>query len=338
MAAQQKQRFAEVQHSRWRQSELVRKLQQHFHYRDVLWRLGMATSFRHFSLRELRSFCIAAEQGSFREAADRLFLTASAVSHQIKSLESSLGSQLFDRNSRSLNLTDAGHELLEDIQPLIKDFDAVMGRHARTVTQSRLRISVQPFFASEWFVPRLADFRDAHPDIDITVDTSDESTKKHPSNSDVSIRIFNAPPSDLTAHELSPLRLIPAGSPKFYDQVQLRAGKVVSEFPLIVHESRPKAWRQWERSSGIALPRGAPITRMNSMIAVVRAAERSLGAALVPFGLSDAWFHADTLVPLFEHELVTQEAYFIVCRHEDADLPHVAAFIRWVLQAYGSHQ
>lgn len=298
----------------------------------------MKTSSRHFSLRELRAFCIAAELGSFRAAADRLFLTASAVSHQIKSLESTLGSQLFERNARSLDLTDAGDALFADIQPLVDDLDTAMGRHVRTAEQSRLRISMQPFLASEWFVPRLADFRDAHPDIDITLDTSDESTEKHPLNADVSIRIFTAPPADLTACKLFPLRLIPAGSPKFYDKVQLRAGKVVSEFPLILHDSRPKAWRQWQRSSGVSLPRSAPVIRMDSMIAVVRAAERSLGAALVPVGLSDAWFHADTLVPLFEHELVTQEAYFIVSRPEDAELPHVAACIRWVLQEFGSKQ
>jgi len=298
----------------------------------------MTTSFRHFSLRELRAFCIAAELGSFRAAADRLFLTASAVSHQIKNLESTLGSQLFERNKRSLDLTDVGHELLADIQPLVNDLDVVMGRHMRTTPQLRLRIFMQPFFASEWFVPRIADFRNAHPDIDITVDSSDESTEKHPSNADVSIRIFKAPPAGLTAYELFPLRWIPAGSPKLYDKIELRAGKVVSEFPLILHESRPKAWQQWERSSGIALPRGAPITRMDSMIAVVRAAERSLGAALVPVGLSDALFHGDTLVPLFEHELVTEDSYFIVCRPNDAELPHVAAFIHWVLQEFGGQQ
>lgn len=298
----------------------------------------MTISFRHFSLRELRAFCIAAELGSFRAAADRLFVSASAVSHQIKNLEETLGSQLFERNTRSLDLTDAGHELLGDIQPLIEDFDTVIGRHTRATKASRLRISVQPFFASELFVPRLADFRDAHPDIDITVDTSDESTEKHPSNADVSIRIFKSPPAGLASHELFPLRLIPAGSPKFYDKIQLRAGKVVSEFPLILHESRPKSWRQWQRSSGITLPRSASLTRMDSMIAVVRAAERSLGAALVPAGLIDAWFHADTLVPLFEHELVTEETYFLVCRPDDAELPHVAAFTEWVLQEFGSRQ
>ena len=296
----------------------------------------MPASFRQYSLRELRAFCIAAELKSFRAAADRLFITASAVSHQIKNLETTLGSPLFERNKYSLDLTDLGQELLGDIKPLIDDLDTAMGRHIVAPAQSRLRVSVQSFFASEWLIPRIAGFRDSNPDIDITVDSSDELTDKHPANADVSIRIYKVPPAGLTAHELFPLRLTPAGSPQFFDRIEMRANKVVSEFPLIQQETRPKAWRQWERASGITLPQGAPVTRMDSMSAAVRAAERSLGAALVPVGLSDAMFHADTLVPLFNHDLVTKDTYSIVCRPTDAELPHVAAFIDWVLQEFGS--
>lgn len=298
----------------------------------------MSKTFRHYSLRELRAFCTVVELGSFRAAAERLFLTASAISHQIKNLEAGLGVRLFERGTRSLKPTNAGQELYNDIQPLIEDFDVVIAEHARTVDQQRLRISVQPFFASELFVPRLKDFRNAHPDLDITVDSSDESVEKHRATADVSIRIFRSPPADLVSHRLLPLRLIPAGSPRFYDQVEVRAGRIVSEFPLIVHESRPRAWRQWERSSGISLPNASSITRLDSMIAVVRAVERSIGAALVPAGVSDALFHSDTIVPLFEHELATDEEYYVVCRPEDAELPQVAAFIDWVLQEYGNAQ
>ena len=298
----------------------------------------MPNSFRHYSLRELRAFCIAADLGSFRAAADRLYLTASAVSHQIKSLEANLGTQLFERNNRSLSMTDAGQDLYADIHPIILEFDVAIARHARTEDQPRLRVSVQPFFASELFIPQLAEFRDLHPEFEITVDTIDESVERHPASADVSIRIFKSPPADLVSHKLFPLRLIPAGSPRFYDKVNVRSGRVISNFPLIVHESRPKAWRQWERSSGISLPRSTSTTRLDSMIAVVRAAERSVGAALVPVGLSDAWFHGDNIVPLFEHELTTNECYYVVCREEDAELQHVAAFIDWVLQKFGTRR
>ncbi|MDH3432284.1 MAG: LysR family transcriptional regulator, partial [Gammaproteobacteria bacterium] len=141
------------------------------------------------SLRGLRTFCVAAEHQSFRTASELLFITPSAVSHQIKSLEQELGEQLFDRNSRELSLTDTGQSLFEEISPLIDQLNTVAASYKKRGQRSLIRISVQPFFASEYFVPRLSEFTAAHPDIDIQVGTSDESAEKHPADADLSIRL-----------------------------------------------------------------------------------------------------------------------------------------------------
>lgn len=83
-------------------------------------------------MRGLRTFCIAARRLSFRLAAEELFLTASAVSHQIRNLERELGVALFERNPRSLALTEAGEVLFSDMDPLIRQLDEVAGRfHTR---------------------------------------------------------------------------------------------------------------------------------------------------------------------------------------------------------------
>ena len=84
-----------------------------------------------------------------------------------------------------------------------------------------------------------------------------------------------------------------------YDRITVRAGKIVGDLPLLVHASRPKAWQQWERSSRIKLPNHKNAIRLDSMIAVARAAERGLGAALIPKQLSSSWFDSATLVQLF---------------------------------------
>ncbi len=282
----------------------------------------------------MRVFCIAAEHESFRDAAESLFLTSSAVSHQVKHLETELGVKLFERTPRSIVLTDSGRALYEDVQPLLAQFDAVTRRHAQSGPSRSLRISVQPFFASELFVPRLPEFVARHPDIDISVDTSDKSPDKHPGIADVSIRIFKSPPENLAFHRLFQLHLRPAASPDFYDSVKVKAGRIVSDFPLAVHQSRAKAWRHWERSSGIKLPDHKNSIQLDSMIAVARAAERGLGAALVPMQLSDAWFASSSLVQLFDHELVTKDAYYLVCRKEDRDNEAIRVFREWVLQNF----
>ena len=197
------------------------------------------------SLRGLRTFCVAAGHQSFRDAAEKLYITASAISHQVRNLEQELGQRLFDRDGGSLTLTDAGRSLYSDVNPLIARLDEVASHHKKTVSRTTLRISVQPFFASELFVPRLAEFTAAHPEIDLKVDTSDESIEKHPGNVDASIRVFKSKPKNLSSDHLFPLNLIPVSSSEFRDTLKVKEKKVVSEFPRIVHEGRPKAWMQW---------------------------------------------------------------------------------------------
>jgi LysR family glycine cleavage system transcriptional activator len=294
----------------------------------------MTPSNRNISLRGLRAFCFAAEHESFREAAEKLFITASAVSHQIKNLEGELGQKLFERTSRSLVLTEAGHSLLADIKPLITRLDEVAARHRVSTTRGTLSISVQPFFASELFIPRLSEFTRDHPEIDIKVDTSDESAEKHPATADVSIRVFRSAPAGYASDRLFPLRLIPAASPALRKKIVVDETGISGDVPLLVHDSRPSAWRQWSQSSGMEVPRDASIIRLDSMIAIARAAERGLGAALVPVQLSDAWFESGSLVPLSDHELPTRDAYYFVCRVEDADNETIQTLRRWVLQNF----
>ena len=277
---------------------------------------------------------MAARYESFRAAGEELFITASAVSHQIKSVEEELGERLFDRTSRELRLTDAGRSLYEEVGPLIDQVDATVARFRNRKAVSSIRVSVQPFFASEYFIPRLSEFTDAHPEIDIQVNATDESAEKHPASADLSIRLFRLPPEELESNLLFPLRLVPAGSPEFKEKIVVSKKAVVSEFPLIVHETHPKAWKQWSESSGIALPDGAKKTRLDSMIAVVRAAQRGIGAALVPVPIGDLWFAEGSIVRLFKQELVADSSYYLVCRPDRVADESVRLFKDWILQEF----
>lgn len=294
----------------------------------------MSTINRHTSLRGLRTFCVAAECASFRAAAERLFVTASAVSHQIKNLEDEFGTKLFEKSGRALQLTAAGRSLYEEVNPLVAQLDAATSRHRRAKPRPTLNISVQPFFASELFVPRLPEFTRQHPDIEIKVDTSDESSEKHPASSDVSIRVFRSTPRDLASDRLFALRLIPAASAEFRDRLQVRNKRIISDFPVIIHDSRPRAWSDWQKESGIEIPRDAATVRLDSMIAVARAAERGLGAALVPSQLSDSWFDSGALVRLFPSELVTDDAFYFVCRRGNENNENVALLRDWALAQF----
>lgn len=286
------------------------------------------------SLRGLRTFCVAARHESFRSASQELFITPSAVSHQIKSLEQELGQQLFDRKGRDLALTEIGRALYEDISPLIDQLHVVATSYKKGGRADAVRISVQPFFASELFVPRLSEFTEQHPEIDIQVGASDETSEKHPSDSDLSIRLYRSQPKNMPSSLLFPLRLVPAGSPDFKKTLVVRNKSIVSDFPLIVHESRPKAWVEWANVAGVQLPENAKVTRLDSMIAVMRATERGIGAALVPLPLADLWFEHGSIVRLFNQQLVTDASYFLVWKEERAGDDNVRKLREWILKTF----
>jgi LysR family glycine cleavage system transcriptional activator len=288
------------------------------------------------SLRGLRTFCIAARYESFRTAGEELFITASAVSHQIKSLEEELGVQLFDRNSRDLSLTEVGQSLYEDVGPLMDQMNTIVAGYKKGSTSSSIRVSVQPFFASEYFVPRLSEFTARHPEIDIQVGTSDESSEKLPSDADLAIRLFRSPPSDIPSNLLFPLRLVAAGSPSFKKSMVVKKKAIVSEFPIIVHETHPKAWAQWSTAAGIELPAKMRVTRLDSMIAVVRAVEQGIGAAMVPIPLSDLWFQQGSIVRLFDKELVSDLSYYLVCKEDRANDESIRLLQDWIVQNFAA--
>ncbi|MEH6592444.1 MAG: LysR substrate-binding domain-containing protein [Halioglobus sp.] len=287
------------------------------------------------SLRGLRTFCLVAQRGSFRLAAEDLYLTPSAISHQIKGLENELDVKLFDRSTRDLCLTEAGAMLLADSSPLITQLDEVASRFHARYGHRQLRVTVQPFFATEMLLPGLSSFIDENPHIVINIDTEDQSAEKHPAGADVSIRLFRTKPKNLEVDELLRLRLVPACSPGLLHQIATVANGSLQGLPLIVHSKRQNAWRDWALSAGVELGDQSNVIRLETMISVARAAQQGLGVALVPLPLSETWFRSGELVRLFDHELVTPDRYLMVSREEDEKRQEVRVFREWILQKFG---
>lgn len=284
------------------------------------------------SLRGLRTFCAAARHRTLREAADELYITPSAVSHQVKSLENELGLRLFERSGRSLELTAAGRMLFEQVNPLLIHVEAAAARVQSQFARVPLRVSVQPFFASELLVPRLAEFTAANPGVDVSIDAGDGATEARSSPVDVWIRLFAEPPAGMISTRLFGLTLVPACAPALRDRLDREGGEPSGLFPYVVHSTRPTAWKSWATQSGVRLPESGNVVRLDSMSAVMQAAERGLGVALVPLELTRAAFAEGRLVRLFEHALRTQDAYWLVRRAESRDRRDVKAFSDWVVK------
>jgi LysR family glycine cleavage system transcriptional activator len=284
------------------------------------------------STKTLRAFQLAARTGSFKTAASQLFLTPSAVSHQIRALEEELGVPLFHRGARTLTLTDAGNSYLQEIEYLFERLDAATRALRARAGRSTLRLRVASFFASEFLLPRLASLHSAQPEIDLEIDTEGTGTDVHPPDADVSIVLgCSGAWSDLHAHRLFAQTYVPACSPALLQRTLINTIEQLDGQTLLVFEARKDAWERWAESAGFDLPTPRKRIHFNNMTSLVRAAERSAGIGLVPAPLSTERFRAKTLTRLFDHELETPDSYFLVHRTEVASRPEVIAFRQWLL-------
>jgi LysR family glycine cleavage system transcriptional activator len=283
------------------------------------------------STKTLRAFQLAARSGSFKTAASQLFLTPSAVSHQIRALEEELGVPLFHRGARTLTLTDAGSTYLEEIEFLFERLDAATRELRARAGRSTLRLRVASFFANEFLLPRLAGLHAAQPEIDLEIDTDGTGTDIHPSDADVSIVLGSGAWNELEAHRLFPQAYAPACSPALYARTPITSIEQLNGQTLLVFEARKDGWERWAESAGLQMPRPRKRIAFNNMSALVRATERAAGIGLVPAPLSAERFRAKTLVRLFDHEWETEDSYYLVHRAEVAGRPEVIAFRKWLL-------
>jgi LysR family transcriptional regulator, glycine cleavage system transcriptional activator len=113
--------------------------------------------------------------------------------------------------------------------------------------------------------------------------------------------------------------------------------EVFRQMALIVHKARPFAWTSWADEVGLATPEPKNVIELDTMSAVVRAAERGIGVALVPSVLCDEWFRSGALVRIFSVELATNDTYFLVSRPKDAEKPEVQAITHWARTQFRIH-
>jgi LysR family glycine cleavage system transcriptional activator len=287
------------------------------------------------ALRFLKTFQIAARRGSFKAAADELCVTPSAVSHQIKSLETQLGLALFERGTRALSLTEAGAQYFEQLDALFSRLESVTEQLRRRFSRAVVRLQVPPFFASELLMPRLSLFSGTNAAIDIQITTDYAPNEAQSPDADVSIVVGRGPWPQARAARLFPQTYVPACSPELLRQAPIDIAADIASASLIAHDQRPDLWDRWATMYGIGALRPKQLIRFDTMSAVVNAAERGVGIALVSAPLSAARFAAGTLIRVFERELATGESYFLLERVRDPASPGVIALVDWMLAQFG---
>ncbi|RUO25388.1 transcriptional regulator [Aliidiomarina minuta] len=282
-------------------------------------------------LNALKSFEAAARHLSFTKAAEELFVTQAAVSHQVKALEDYLGMPLFLRRNRSLLLTESGQNYYLDIRSILEQLTQATNKLMLASERGSLTVSVPPSFAILWLVPRLSLFHDTYPDIDVRIKAVDEVTGSLTDNVDVAIYYGRGHWPGLRSYKLHKEFLLPVCSPRLLDGAKvLREPEHLLEHTLL-HEETRNAWKDWFEMVNLEVPARikGPVFSHSSLS--LKAAVHGQGIALANSVLAKPELDSGHLVKIFDTVLPTSDAFHLVCRESQADIGKIATFRNWLL-------
>ena len=299
----------------------------------------------------LRAFEAVARHLNFRAAAEELSLTQSAVSRQIQALEDEVGTALFLRHTRAVELTSAGNQLLRAVGTALERIDAAVRQIRQSAGRKSVAITTWASFASMWLIPRLEAFQREHPDIDIRIDASDVSVDLSTADVDLALRyaVPQAMPSG--AIRLFGEQLTPVASPWLLKTQRIAHLSDLSKVTLIeagdAHRTRHLEWLTWQRwldhfstqdgaqSGSKAKAKFAPQRWLyfNYAHQIVQAALTGQGVALARLPLvAESLANGDLIEPLPQMRLDSPLVYWLVIAPRSVQRPEVKAFCDWLLK------
>ena len=286
------------------------------------------------SLRYLRTFQVAGRHLSFKDAADELAVTASAVSHQVRNLEEFLGIPLFHRLTRSLKFTEAGEQYFLFLDAMFSRLESETQQLLSEYGRDIIRLCVPPFFLSEALLPRLRSSGVTSEKIDFSVTTQSSAETDHPPESDLSILLGDPKRRDLTTHRLFPRKVVVACSQGYWDSHSIEDYDDLNGKTLLVHEKNQDSWSNWAKRVGVPPPVPGKLLRSDSMSAIASAAHQGLGIALISWPLGRPWIDAGLLRRVFDEEVETGNHFYAVMRADDARRPKVRELRDWVIAEF----
>jgi LysR family glycine cleavage system transcriptional activator len=288
-------------------------------------------------LTALLAFERAATQLSFRRAARDLALSPSAISHQIRGLEEQFGVKLFVRGARSVRLTADGERYLAKVSVALAALQDA-GREMlaqRRDSRSELWISSLPFFTSTILIPALPDFKRRHPELTLRIEATHQYADFNASRVDVAIRYGREHSTGLKFEPLVQIKGLPVCAPALIKGGLQKPADLSRE--ILIHlTTQPRAWPAWLKEAGLPQlePRGH--LWLDSVPAMLEAAEQGLGVTLGMSPLIKARpGFGKRLVAPFAFEPVHSETIYLVSRTEQARDRRIGAVRRWIAEAVG---
>ncbi len=280
----------------------------------------------------LRAFHAAATHDRFRDAAETLGVTESAISHQVKRLEEYLHISLIDRSGSKARLTEAGQRYLQQIEPALFQIQAATEALLPTSGRNAVRLTLPPSLAANWLIPKIGGFEQTHANIDLQLVTSTRVADLRRDQIDLAIRHGRGKWRGLDATFLLEETASPVCAPGYLKTTQT-AAKVpnLEGIRLIVNANFPDEWEEWARAHGLKPPSLNDSVVLDVQEQALQLAENGYGLAMGRRPVVDDWLAKERLVAPFGRADPTGAAYYL-CKPANQALTVAARQVeRWLV-------
>ncbi|KZK31901.1 LysR family transcriptional regulator [Delftia sp. GW456-R20] len=277
-------------------------------------------------LNALRMFDAAARHLNLTRAADELCVTQAAVSQHIRNLEERLGKPLFRRLPRGLALTDEGHALWPAVAESFARIEHSLQQVAELRPREVLTVGVVGTFAIGWLIPRLGQFQQQHPYIDLRLLTHNNRVDLAGEGLDAAVRFGDGAWQGTRAELLLRAPLTPMCTPALAQRLRQPADLAGQ---TLLRSYRLQEWESWFAT----LDQSAPLARgamFDSSLTLAEAAAQGAGVALLPARMFQHLLQQGRLVRPFEQEVDTG-AYWLTHLRSRAPSAALKTFRQWLL-------
>jgi DNA-binding transcriptional LysR family regulator len=230
-------------------------------------------------MEQIEAFIEAAEQPSFRAAAERCALSPSAFSRRVQAFAAYVGAPLFERGPGGLRLTGAGHRYLDELKPAYQELRRAAARLAEAdADQRRVTLSLSHSLAVGWLIPGMDRFRAAHPELDLALRTQRDARDIRQGEADIGICFDDVDLSGLTHQPLLAVSVFPAAAPDVAARIAARGGSLEGEALLSVSQPQD-LWPWWQAAAGYNARLPAAMT-FDLLHAAYEVAAQALGVVM----------------------------------------------------------
>ena len=285
------------------------------------------------SLHELHAFATTARLGSFSKAAELLCVTQGAISRAVARLEQHLDQSLLRRRPRGTELTPAGRDYLELIEPALQTLESAAVAQRAPEATTRLRISVAQTLATKWLIPRLPDWQALHPQITLSLAPYRRAEDFAAAEVDAWLRPGEDQwPAGIAADYIVGREIVPICRPQdLRGRHALREPADLLTRPLLYHSNYPDNWRLWLEAVGVPATELKPSADFEQVAMLVQAVMAGLGVAVVQRCLIAEELAAGRIAIPFDRPVQIARGYMLCTRKSSQSQRALRSLRQWLL-------